>query len=241
MTEAQWLAETDPDRMLAFLQDKASDRKLRLFGCACCRRRWNWLPFDECKRAVEEAERYADGLVTREQLNQTRKEARWAIHRADDSQFYAATAAARLLRARAATASRQAADFMRKQRGLFTPVPKAFRGRVVAFSEQEAAEAAWEKACRASEIKEGIEQAALLRDIIGNPLHHVVAHPSWRTPKVIKLSQAIYAKGAVDQLDELAAALEQAGCVNDDLGSHCREPRLHVRGCWVVDLLLGKE
>jgi hypothetical protein len=39
----------------------------------------------------------------------------------------------------------------------------------------------------------------------------------------------------------LADALEEAGCNNADILAHCREPGVHVRGCWVVDLLLAKE
>jgi hypothetical protein len=67
VTEAEWLACTDPQKMLAFLRegDRAGDRKLRLFACACLRRTWHLLA-DECsRRAVEVAERYAAGEATR--------------------------------------------------------------------------------------------------------------------------------------------------------------------------------
>ncbi len=61
MDERGWLARDDPGPMLEFLQDKASDRKLRLFQVACCRRAWHLLPNDSCREAVLVAERYADG------------------------------------------------------------------------------------------------------------------------------------------------------------------------------------
>jgi hypothetical protein len=64
MTEAEWLACTDPARMLAFLGDKASDRKLRLFACACCRKVWGRLRDQRLRVAVEACERVADGLDT---------------------------------------------------------------------------------------------------------------------------------------------------------------------------------
>jgi hypothetical protein len=66
MTEAEWLACAEPTRMIAYLRGKrvASARKLRLFACACCRRLWTWLE-EPCRRAVEAAERHADGQATR--------------------------------------------------------------------------------------------------------------------------------------------------------------------------------
>src|SRR5262245_45895274 len=72
MTEAEWLAATDPKLMLEFLQDKASDRKLRLFGCACCRAVWDDRWPHRSRRVIEVAERFADGLACDKELNRSR-------------------------------------------------------------------------------------------------------------------------------------------------------------------------
>jgi hypothetical protein len=55
------------------------------------------------------------------------------------------------------------------------------------------------------------------------------------------MAEVIYADSAFDRLPVLADALEEAGCTISDILDHCRGPGPHVRGCWVVDLLLGKE
>jgi hypothetical protein len=79
----------------------------------------------------------------------------------------------------------------------------------------------------------------LLRDIFGNPLRPVAFNPAWLTPNVTALAGMIYDERAFDRLPIVTDALEEGGCGNADILSHCRGPGPHVRGCWVVDLLLG--
>jgi len=79
-----------------------------------------------------------------------------------------------------------------------------------------------------------------LRDIFGNPFRPVAADPAWLTPTAVSLAAAIYEDRAFDRLPVLADALEEAGCTNAAVLLHCRQPSEHVRGCWVVDLVLGK-
>jgi hypothetical protein len=91
---------------------------------------------------------------------------------------------------------------------------------------------------------ESTSQADLLRDIFGNPFRPASLDPAWLTWRdgtVPGLAQSIYEERAFERLPILADALEDAGCAGPDLLSHCRQPGIHVRGCWVVDLLLGKE
>src|SRR4051812_25177455 len=64
MTEQEWLKCTDPSPMLEFLRGKASDRKLRLFAVACCRRVWHLFDHDDCRNAVDIGDRYADGQAS---------------------------------------------------------------------------------------------------------------------------------------------------------------------------------
>ncbi len=88
------------------------------------------------------------------------------------------------------------------------------------------------------------DNLALVRDTIGNPFCTTSINPAWLTwndGTVVKLVQGIYDDRAFDRLPILADALEEAGCDNSDILAHCRGPGPHVRGCWIVDLLLGKE
>ena len=83
-------------------------------------------------------------------------------------------------------------------------------------------------------------QSLLLRCIIGNPFHAVALESRWRTSDTIGLARAIYDERAFDRLPILADALMDAGCEDEQIIAHCRSEGPHVRGCWVVDLVLGK-
>ena len=80
----------------------------------------------------------------------------------------------------------------------------------------------------------------LLHCIVGNPFRPVACDPSWRTSSTVALADAIYAGRAFDRLPVLADSLEEAGCDHPDVLAHCRGPGPHARGCWVVDMILGK-
>jgi hypothetical protein len=91
--------------------------------------------------------------------------------------------------------------------------------------------------------KERREQARLLRELLGNPCRPANVDPvwlRWSNGTVSRLASVIYEDRRFEDLPILADALEEAGCDNADILSHCRQPGEHVRGCWVVDLLLGK-
>ncbi|MBM3979410.1 MAG: hypothetical protein FJ304_03850 [Planctomycetes bacterium] len=84
-------------------------------------------------------------------------------------------------------------------------------------------------------------QAVFLRDIFGNPFRPVAFAPEWRTDTAIALARTMYEAREFSAMPILADALQDAGCDSDDILNHCRDARAtHVRGCWVVDLVLGK-
>src|SRR4051794_39821103 len=94
MTEQEWLACSDPQKMLEYLHDKASERKLRLFACACCRRLWHCLRAPS-RRAVEVAEQYADGLASSAELRRVNRAGEVVFHATRPSFPYEAAYASR--------------------------------------------------------------------------------------------------------------------------------------------------
>ena len=212
MTEAEWLTCASCSPMLAFVTHRSSQRKLRLFAVACCHRVRRLLPEPEGTKSVDVAERLADGLAT----NAERRAAAVTTGRGPASYTVAVNAyeAAVAVARQTATAL---ADTYRKDGDAVGPE--------------------WDLR-RNDELS---AQAALLRCIFGNPFRPVTLDPSWRTSTVVALTEGIYADRAFDRLPILADALQDAGCDNEDVLAHCRAGGPHARGCWVVDLLLGKE
>jgi hypothetical protein len=83
-------------------------------------------------------------------------------------------------------------------------------------------------------------QSELVREIFGNPFRQVAFFPSWRTDTALSLARQMYESQDFSAMPILADALQDAGCDSADILAHCRGPGPHVRGCWVVDLVLGK-
>jgi hypothetical protein len=82
---------------------------------------------------------------------------------------------------------------------------------------------------------------AILRDIFGNPFRPVAFDAAWRTSTATALARGMYESHDFTAMPILADALQDAGCDSDDILNHCRDPHAtHVRGCWVVDLVMGK-
>lgn len=211
MNTTCWLSSTDPQAMLTSLRDReVSERKLRLFAVACVRR--VWLVLTKRKReAIRVAERYADGKVTLPRLK--------TAHRISDL---------------------AGATFLPG-----TDDPLRFVQRTAAFcvraSRTEAPDV-WDAAPGPPSAEERY-QANLLRDIFRDQDWDVTVKPdwlAWQGGTVVRLAESLYQQRAFDALPYLADALEEAGCDVVPLLGHLRKPRLHVRGCWALDLALGK-
>jgi hypothetical protein len=84
------------------------------------------------------------------------------------------------------------------------------------------------------------EVAGLILEVVGNPFRPVAFAPEWRTDTAVALARQMYDSRDFGVMPILADALQEAGCEDETILNHCREPGPHVRGCWVVDLVLGK-
>jgi hypothetical protein len=201
MTEEEWLASEDAANMLRFVVSAASDRQLRLFACAVCRKIGFRLS-EAGERAVEVAEAFADGqgdewdLTVADEVFETQLQSGHSLQMG-----YQRLAGICLL---ADIANRHGLTFLADRSTHFTG-------------------------------------SALLRDIFGNPFRSIPLVPEWRTDTAVILAQEMYESRDFSAMPILADALQDAGCDNPDVLSHCRDTSLtHGRGCWVVDLVLNK-
>ncbi len=227
MTESDWRACQEPQKMLASLRDsgKLSERKVRLFAVACCRLFWRLSPPEHSGAAALVSERYADGLATKGELKAARKRARSCE-----------AAAARLDAYQAATgaASAAASAVWWLTNGYQGPDPIV------------AAYTAHTRAGNRLVDEQSREQAALLRDIFGPlPFRPVTLPPSvrtWNDGCVVQLATSIYEDRdfSSERMGVLGDALEEAGVSEAEVLAHLRSPGPHCRGCWAVDLVLGK-
>lgn len=232
MTEAKWLNSADPKEMLDFLAGKVprkvkpslvallqrcGERKLKLFAVACCRRLPVTAHSPSVQQLADRVERLADNLAKFGNCLED--------HMYDDPNDVGAVDGAHTIEGM-----------------LICSVPEVFPFYSPEEKYQALLEYLEKLQCLSGQVmqEERVAQVHLLRDLIGNPFRPSSADPSWITNDVVALAQALYEERAFDRLPILADALEEAGCDNQDILSHCRQLGDHVRGCWAVDLLLGK-
>jgi hypothetical protein len=255
MTEAEWLACTDWLEMWDFQEGKVSGRKLRLFGCACCRLIWHLLTDERIRREVEVAERFADGEATEAELDTAFGDAAnapqgyYSVHAVghrDPAQVFSVAGGAAGIFGWATEDAAKEKLLRERPNEYVLVVPGGIRvangvsDRSVWLA-YDAAVAAGERAQEAADKT----HCDLMRDIFGNLFRPSAALPpavlAWGDSTVRRIAQGIYEERAFGRLPILYDALLDAGCDDEAVLSHCRSDGPHVRGCWVIDLILGKE
>jgi hypothetical protein len=243
MTEERWLACQTPRDLYSHVRYNtkyrraAVRRQFLLYTCGCCRQVWHLLG-DDSKAAVEMVERYAEGVVRRSELTHAFGLAMAAEIRLRDLQTVAglkppdeATGPEEARRALwgahalAASAASLAAGARVPSCAFYGPSLARQAASLVAPSQR--------KAFR----EHGRRQANLLRCVFGDPFRPIWFDPAWQTPNVQAIARCILDEGRFDEVPILGDALEEAGCADKQLLTHCRTAP-HARGCHVVDAIV---
>jgi hypothetical protein len=239
MTESEWAAGNDPLPLLRCLPAGQASRKRVLLVCAAWQQLRQALPETPSQQALAALEQLAEenGNEDPGKLMWTAlqiEEPIWPRIWQENGDFQPAWTAETVALAATVLFCTAALGFGDEY---FATEAEAARAAEKVAREDERVAAAW--------TEQLARLAALVRDIFGPlPFRRVAVEPSWLTwnsGAVAKLARAIYDGRALERLPVLADALEEAGCTNVDILNHCRQPGDHLRGCWVLDLLLGKE
>jgi hypothetical protein len=254
MTREEWWACTDPKVMLRFLigtdaprvdsvvafpDCRGSDRKLRLFACACFDRLRPALQNKLARLAVEVAEEFADGKVTVDAFHRMATAVYQAAEQLEWS-WRASQGAQREARRPDHDALALAHQIVRPeaQKAAWYASSNAYLSIGYLLNPGAGPQS---PGVRVAEKAEKQSQCDDLRCIFGTlPFAPAVREqPSWWTVTVAILARKIYAGRDFGSLPELASAVEQAGCRDPDMLVHLRSPGPHVRGCWALDTVLG--
>ncbi|HJZ58209.1 MAG TPA: hypothetical protein VKE74_24920 [Gemmataceae bacterium] len=254
MTEREWLACEDPAPMLKFLGNRLGARTYRLFGVACCRLVEHLLTaprlvgmvryagsmepriemtFDPAKAvsALGVMERWADGQAKTAEIDG----AIWEVQAAYAMGYGGRSGACHDRDAIATHLAIGALSSAFGETGEFWVLCMLVAQAIGVTAPQDG----WTPVV--AEDRANAAMADLLRDIAGNPFRKAGFRPEWRTSTVVQLAQPMYESKDFGPMPILADALQDAGCENDDILAHCRQTDTpHVRGCWVVDRVLGK-
>jgi hypothetical protein len=220
VTEQEWLGSRDPRAMLVFRLTRAgaSDRKLRLFCCACCRLIWDLFPDPRNRDMVLAIEDHPEGDFSNPELDKAIASS--SIREAEVS----------------SNPAYRIANYLRsgfyRRTGGHSALTVALR----------AATTSPEGPARQAHMA---EQAELLRDVFGPlPFRPVTVQPQildWNDRLVVRLAHGIYDQRSWSDMGVLHDALLDAGCNEQEVLEHCKGPGPHSRGCWIIDLLLNKE
>jgi hypothetical protein len=254
MTLDDWLAARSPGSLSTTIS-ALSDRKIHLLTAAFLRRVWDLLPSHHTQIAVEATETFADGRMTKVALARLRvddtRETLEPLWFSSDPNWRAPSwyeewhtwgdDLPAVYEQRVNEMERRTARFGYVlhcvKAGIEWPhwvaAKAAFLARDLLAWE---ALPTWQDSAAASEA---IEQFRLFREIGGDGSQPDPRWPKWRTTTVVALARGIHRDRAFDRLPILADALQDADCNDEEVLRHCREPREHVRGCWVVDLAMG--
>jgi hypothetical protein len=257
MTEEEWQACADVGRMVRVLRPRSSHRKLRLFACACCDRIADLLEEDS-RAAFAVVRRAAEGLVDeaeRWRAHEVARDTTFGIVRRivvaafGEEGYVRYRQGARTLRSGPPDAMHQAVGRDPAFHAAWavvqaaTSVHGAYEVNVSGTAAEAAVRAggvANNEEYRAALEREQTAHCDLLRDLFGNPFRPTSFDAAWRTTAAVGVAQAIYDLDRFADLPILADALEDAGCCDEAILSHCRRPGRHVRGCWVVDAVLNR-
>lgn len=267
MTEEDWLKCDNAETLYAFLRDATvqfktrwqgwkavqrfpvSERKWKLFLVACCRRILHLVPTQESVHVVEVTEKVAEGLAKKDELTEVVK----TFMDACDIDKIRRDAEQRPWKSEEREAINAISRVFRSERAGRDGTPQAAASAWAmwylaqwfsALSVHRVGQRKMIQVFEEGQAREQARQAELLRDIMGNPFRAMRLDPSWlawNEGVVRRLAEMIYQERAFDRLGILADALEDAGCDNADLLAHCRAEALHDRGCWLLDLILGRE
>jgi hypothetical protein len=244
ITQKQWEEGTDPGQMIrsALHWVKNPERKARLYRVALVRDVWDellWL----CRVLTELAERQADGEFDPSAL------ARPLEYIAEGAYFCAQERSSGTPPDNVTRSRRWLADYERYlfDLGCFKPTGADLAAERV--DPERLRKLAWLaygvhfEWSGPSDLsaKHGFDSVPVIRDIFGNPFRPATFDPAWRTDTAVSLASQMYESRDFGAMPILADALQDAGCDSEDILGHCRGAGPHVRGCWVVDLVLGKE
>lgn len=231
MTEKEWLESKNlPLQMLKLLQVSPSVRKSALFMTAYGRSMWQLLVDNRTKRAIEIVEQHVDGFATLEEVLASANEACEAVRTTLSEAAQSVSESASEIATAAESGYRVAVAFDPEFTAPFMEHTGVFARALMLASDIEALD-----------LKRSATLTNLIRDIFGNPFRPVTLDPRWLTSTVIDLARIIYDERQWERMPMLADALMDAGCDSEEIIKHCQGPGPHVRGCWVVDLLTGRE